>query len=61
MSLVEKALLVLITVLGNLAHEPAAFPDFSLSVSFAIVEHVVDDFVQSHYLLLVGLFLAGSK
>lgn len=61
MSLVQKAFLVLISVLGDLTHEPAAFPDFSLAVSFAIVEHVVDDFVQGHYLLLVGLFLAGGE
>lgn len=60
-SLVEKAFLVLVSVLSNLVHEPAAFPDFSLAVSFAIVEHVVDDLIQRHYLLFVALFFTVGE
>lgn len=61
MRLVKKAFLVLASVLSYLIHEPTAFPDFSLPVSFTIVEHVVDDFIQGHYLLLVAFFLTAAK
>lgn len=59
--LIKKAFLELASILSDLIHEPTAFPDFSLSVSFAIIEHVVDDLVQGHYLFLVALLLTVAE
>lgn len=61
MSLVKKFFLILSSILCDLIHEPTAFPDLSLSITFAVVEHVVDDLVQGHYLFLISLFLTIAE